>query len=143
MLSLAKLKKSGFAKTGRLGLVENGPGVIGAIPTEPGIYLYVLDGKVHYVGKSDKSLRRRILAYARGLGRDLPRRKVHLGILEAFKAAKHIEIYTRVIADNRDFYKDGLPIEYLVGLEAGLIAEINPDWNPFNAAGRARRALGR
>jgi hypothetical protein len=40
----------------------------------------------------------------------------------------------------REEARPGMRIDYLTGLEGGLIEDLQPDWNTFNAAGRARRS---
>jgi len=53
-----------------------------------------------------------------------------------------VEIYTLVIAPEHQFFqRKGLPVAYLIGLEAGLIEYLDQgSWNPSSAAIRAKRA---
>jgi hypothetical protein len=141
MLSLAALRKAGFEQSGLWRRNEVGaPSVAGTIPKLPGVYLFVVDDKVHYVGKADKSLHTRVGAYSRTLRRSKRLRLVHKGIEKALNNGTEISIYTLVVTAQRLVERNGLPVDYLIGLEAGLIEALNPDWNPFNSAGRAKRA---
>jgi hypothetical protein len=139
MLSLAKLRRSKFAKTSILRLSGSRHELSQPIPRESGIYRFVMDRKVRYVGKTD-NLFRRLSGYVSGLNRHLDGREVHRRIEEALKSRKKIKIYTLIVNEHRFFEKSGLPIDYLVGLEAGLIETLKPEWNLFNSAGRAKRA---
>jgi hypothetical protein len=143
MLSLLELKKAGFTKSGAFTLLD---GIVTLtiseqIPDHPGIYLLVVRGKVRYVGKADRSLHHRLTTNERGLRNGSAKRKVHSGILEAINCGKSVAVYILTITKGRFFKRNGLTIDYLVGLEAGLIENlVDPHWNPFNSAGRARRA---
>jgi hypothetical protein len=140
MISLAGLKKAGFEKTGGFSTLKGGPELWREnIPGDPGLYLFVIDEEIYYVGKTQRSLRRRILAYRRALDRDFRRREVHNGLEEALDDGKKVEVYTLIVKAPRHLIIDDLPFDYLVGLEAGLILNLQPDWNSRGTSGRARR----
>jgi hypothetical protein len=141
MLSLAELKKAGFKKSATFELLEGNVTLSGSLPNDPGIYLFVIGGEVRYVGKTDRSLHSRLRAYEKRLRKDLPRRQVHEGILGSIERKEIVDVYTLTITGRRFFQRDSLPVDYLVGLEAGLIENLDhPHWNPFNSVGRAKRA---
>ena len=142
MLSLKELKKAGFTKSGIFHSVDDAVKLTGDIQKHPGIYLLVVGGKIRYVGKTERPISSRLKAYENGLGKDISRRIVHTGILESIKK-NNVEIYTLRIDERERFFSasGGLPVDYLVGLEAGLIENLGDElWNPSGAAGRAKRA---
>jgi hypothetical protein len=66
--------------------------------------------------------------------------------LETIEARETVKIYTFVIEAKKQFFtRRGLSVDYLVGLEAGLIERLDDGhWNPFGSAVRAKRArIGR
>jgi hypothetical protein len=93
MLSLRELKKAGFAKSGIFHRLDGAVRLTGEIPKQSGIYLLVIGGKIRYVGKTER-LSSRLRAYENGLGKDLPRRIVHTGILKSVGDKSDVEIYT-------------------------------------------------
>lgn len=145
MLLLKELKQAGFTKSGAFSLLDGKVTLFGSerLADDPGIYLFVVGGKVRYVGKADSSLRRRLKTHERGLRNKSARRKVHDGVRETFEHGKSVSVYSLTITKDRFFKRNGLPVDYLVGLESGLIENLNePHWNPFNSAGRSiRRTL--
>jgi hypothetical protein len=142
MLPLAELRKAGFTKSGAFCGVDRTVNLRGTFPHEPGIYLFVIGRKVRYVGKTERSLRSRLLAYEKGLRKDLPRRPVHTAILNTIAEDKDVEIYTLSVSGRTQFFRrKGLPVDYLIGLESGLIENLEKgDLHPFNTAVRAKRA---
>jgi hypothetical protein len=141
-VSLAELKQAGFKRSGAFICVGGKVALSDKnLPDNSGIYLLVVRGKVRYVGKADRSLRNRLKVHARGLLNGSAKCKVHSGIRETIKSGKSIVIYSMAITKRRRFFKrKGLQVDYLVGLEAGIIEHLDePHWNPFNSAARARR----
>ncbi len=113
----------------------------GVIPDQPGVYLLLIGRGVKYVGKSERSLRRRLRGYENGLRKRLVKRPVHEGILKTLDDGKNVDIYTLTFTIKQQlFYRKGLPVNYLVGVEAGLIDNLDDGhWNPFASAVRAKR----
>ena len=140
MLSLRALRKAGFKKCAAWSLDDSGkPQVLGSLPPEPGVYLFVVGSKIHYVGKADDSLQKRLRRYAGAMRRDERSRPVHKGIDKELASGRCVDIYAFPQA-NRLHQQKGLPLDLVVGLEAGLIETLDPDWNPYNSKGRKKRA---
>jgi hypothetical protein len=68
-------------------------------------------------------------------------RPVHKGIRDALKKGDEVTVFTPDLKGPRLIQSEGMPLDRLVGIEAGLIETINPHWNPFNSAGRKRRTI--
>ena len=127
---LDRLKAGGFTNSGtwkRSG--QEPPHCEGPIPSEPGVYVFVQGGRIRYVGAAQKRLSSRIKSYERRQRDQSSNRPVHVALTKAVTKTEVVEVYTRVITPPIQVTFDGLPIDYLVGLEAGLIEEFKPAWN--------------
>jgi hypothetical protein len=141
-LTLADLVNAGFVQTATC--EADGPGGLHLdrdIPKEPGVYLFVVDDAVNDVGVAREGLARRVGHYARALRRATRLRAVHHGIKHRASRGHAAELYTLVVKPRWD--TTWLPVDRLLGLESGLIEALNPGWNPFNLAGRTKRASPR
>jgi hypothetical protein len=106
------------------------------VPKAPGVYLFIAGGIVKYVGSAQKSLHARMKSYERRQ-RDqkltllVPQstRPIHRELGKAIDGHKAVEVHTLVIPNPLQDGVDGLPIDYAIGLEAGLIQAVNPAWN--------------
>jgi hypothetical protein len=114
--------------SGRLRLNRN-------VPKGPGVYLFVVDDIVRYVGVGER-LSIRVGSYARTLHRaTLTRpvqypnriRSVHRGIKALVDSNQSVELYTLAVEPRWE--TSWLPIDRLKGLESGLIAALKPQWN--------------
>ena len=141
MLSLDELRAAGFERCGTWTLEGEQIDVLGDLPRNPGVYLFVVRRKVRYVGKADGPLRKRISRYRRTMQKGDRPRSVHEGIEAALDSGKRVHIYTFRLATRKPHYRKGLPYDLLTGLEAGLIEILNPKWNQFNSKGRERRRM--
>jgi len=144
VLSLKDLKNAGFKKCALWRLGEDNSTFLeveSEIPNKPGIYLFVVAKIVRYVGKADNTLDGRVHHYVRAMRRDKRLRPVHKGILDALKKGDKVTVFTLDLKQPRIIRYKGMPLDRLVGIEAGLIEKINPDWNTFNSAGRKRRTI--
>lgn len=101
----------------------------GDVPAQPGVYLFVIGGKIYYVGSAVSSLRSRMASYRRRQNGGLPSRPVHIELSKALDEGKLVEVFTLVIPEPIEVGREGLPVDYAIGLEAGLIRTLNPPWN--------------
>ena len=100
------------------------------MPTSPGVYLFIVGGVVQYVGSAQKSLHSRMRSYERRQRDPKSNRPVHTALRKAIGGSLPVEVHTLVIDQPaRTCVLGGLPIDYAVGLEAGLIEAIDPAWN--------------
>jgi hypothetical protein len=131
-LTLSTLKKRGFIRAGFWALnKQQKPGLVPILPEKlemPGIYLFVVSNKINYVGRSRSSINSRLKRYDYAFQHRPPRRTVDKEIIKALKQ-QEVDIYIRVLAENSISYRNGLPFDFLEGLEAGLIIETGCGWN--------------
>ena len=103
-------------------------------PVEAGVYAFVVDGLVKYVGLTQTGLRTRMDHYRRGHEGQRTSARV-----KALIAGKKVSV---LIATPEPLKKplewNGLPINAAAGLEAGLIRRIRPEWNMLGAGARRR-----
>ncbi len=104
-----------------------------------GIYVFVAQEKVHYVGESERRLSLRLEEYASKLKTGRSFRKVHKGLMSC-KHKETVQILVYPLKGARLVWHDGLPIDRLLGLECGLIEALDPSWNPKGSVLRAARA---
>jgi hypothetical protein len=100
-------------------------------PTEPGIYAFVVDDTVVYVGVTTSGLRTRLNQYRRGHEKQLTSARVNGLIKKTLSSGKQVKI---LVATPPSSEWNGLPVDVAAGLEAGLISMIRPPWNIRGAA---------
>jgi hypothetical protein len=130
-----QLIKAGFRRVGawRRDELTGSIQFVGAtpLPREAGVYAYAVGGVVKYVGSAQRGLRKRLRHYE--ISKTL---KTAMGIREKVLAVladgADVEVFT-VIPPPATF--NGLPVDMVLGLEAGLIRSWRPVWN--------RRGIGR
>ena len=117
----------GFVSIGRW-RVENGEAVFaGEAPKERGVYAFIFNGEVVYVGCAQDGLSSRMRSYRRNQLRQESRRPVHAAVAEAIWNAREIEVLA--IRGPDDISWNGMPIDVIAGLEEGLIRRLSPIWN--------------
>jgi hypothetical protein len=96
----------------------------------PTVYVFVLNGEVVYVGKTETCLRSRMSGYRNGKATQRTNIRIRGRILEELKAAgSHVEVFA-VSPEPSAWH--GLPVFTVAGLEAGLIYHMKPIWNLLN-----------
>ena len=102
-------------------------------PTAPGVYAFVVDGWVRYLGLTQTGLRTRMsLTYRRGHVRQKTSARVKGLIKAALAEGKQVKVLVAVPEEDSQW--NGLPINIAAGLEAGLIRMIHPEWNILGAS---------
>lgn len=99
-------------------------------PDTPGIYAFVLDDIVVYVGLSQRGLKTRFDQYRRGHLKQRTSARVKQLIASALANGQQIKV---IVAMPPAQEWNGLPINTAAGLEAGLIQMIRPEWNILGA----------
>lgn len=95
-------------------------------PLIPGVYAFVLDNAVVYVGLTLRGLRGRMDQYRRGN----PRQKTSARVNGLVKGSLAVGKRVRVLAATPEPSEwKGLPVNLAAGLEVGLIQAIRPEWN--------------
>ena len=100
-------------------------------PNDPGVYAFILEGVIVYVGLTQTGLRTRLDHYRRGHERQRTSRRVKGLIATALSEKKRVEV---LIAIPPALDWNGLPINTAAGLEMGLIKSIKPVWNILGAS---------
>lgn len=121
------LTAAGFERLGTW--VADGAGGIGldtSAPRDAGVYVFVVDGLIKYIGVSRAGIRSRMSNYRLGQAGQKTSARVNQIIKEYVTAGTVVEIY---IAMPPALEWNGLPVITAAGLEAGLIKMIQPPWN--------------
>ena len=95
-------------------------------PTAPGVYAFVVDDIVVYVGLTLNSLRTRFDQYRYGHEGQKTSARINDRIAQTLQAGKPVKV---LIATPEPMEWQNLPVNTAAGLEAGLIALIRPSWN--------------
>jgi hypothetical protein len=95
-------------------------------PTGAGVYAFVVDGIVKYVGLTRFGLRTRLGHYVYGHKGQKTSARIKGLILDALRAGDSVEV---LIAQPPELEWKGLPVDGPAGLETGLIRLIKPEWN--------------
>jgi hypothetical protein len=122
-----ELLDAGFHNVGEWRLLADGEFELSApAPNEPGVYVFVVNGGVHYVGLTLTTLHRRLGQYRRGHVRQRTSARVKALIKAALVIGQRVEV---LVATPDAQTWNGLPVNTAAGLEAGLIRRILPVWN--------------
>jgi hypothetical protein len=95
-------------------------------PRVPGVYAFVVDDVVVYVGLTKSGLHRRFEQYRRGHKRQRTRARFNDRIASTLAAAKRVKV---LVASPEPSEWNGLPVDTAAGLEERLIERIGPIWN--------------
>jgi hypothetical protein len=124
---VADLTRAGFVRIGEWRRTESGEGLRleGEAERLAGVYAYVVDGEVRYVGSAQRGLHTRFRRYIatktmRTSGR------IKGKIIECLKKGSLVEVFT---FSPPAFDWRGLPIDLVAGLEEGLIRSMRDLWN--------------
>ena len=133
---LARLIEAGFGLAGTWALKDGIASCMGNFPDIAGVYVFIANGKICYVGSAQHSLQKRMLSYQRRQANRSSSRPVHASLTDALASGSEVKVYILAIAPVIEVGSHGLPINYLIGLEAGLIEKLDPTWNR-----RGRKAI--
>lgn len=95
-------------------------------PLQAGVYSFVVDDIVMYVGLTNNNLRTRFDQYRRGHEGQRTSARVNKLIAKALFEGKRVKV---LIAIPEPVEWHGLPVNTAAGLEGGLIEMIQPAWN--------------
>lgn len=116
----------GFALLGTWIASETGIGLSAPAPRDPGVYAFVINGLVKYVGLTKSGFHRRMYHYQKPGATQSTSIRINHIIAEHVGAGTVVEVY---IAVPPALEWNGLPVHSAAGLEAGLIELIQPPWN--------------
>jgi hypothetical protein len=95
-------------------------------PAAPGVYAFVVDDIVVYVGLTLSGLKTRFDQYRRGHKGQRTSSRIHERIAQSLREGKKVMVL--VATPEPTEWRD-LPVNTAAGLEAGLIEMIRPSWN--------------
>jgi hypothetical protein len=95
-------------------------------PNEPGVYAFVVDDIVVYVGLTLSGLKTRLDQYRRGHKGQKTSSRINGRISETLRGGKKVKV---LVATPEPSEWQELPVNTAAGLEAGLIEMIRPSWN--------------
>jgi hypothetical protein len=121
------LLEAGFCVGGDWKLNADGAiSFTGRLPDDPGVYAFVLDEVVVYVGVTLRSLPGRMRQYRRGDPRQRTSARINGRIRLALESN---QVLKDLFATPNHSDWNGLPVSTASGLEVGLIQAIRPEWN--------------
>lgn len=95
-------------------------------PALPGVYAFVVDDIVVYVGLTLSGLKTRFDQYRRGHKGQRTSSRINGRISETLRAGKKVKV---LVATPEPSEWQELPVNTAAGLEVGLIEMIRPSWN--------------
>jgi hypothetical protein len=95
-------------------------------PTLPGVYAFIVDDVVVYVGLTLSALKTRFDQYRRGHKGQRTSSRINGRIAETLKSGKKVKV---LVATPEPSEWQELPVNTSAGLEVGLIEMIRPSWN--------------
>lgn len=95
-------------------------------PTLPGVYAFIVDDIVVYVGLTLSALKTRFDQYRRGHKGQRTSSRINGRIAETLKSGKKVKV---LVATPEPSEWQELPVNTSAGLEVGLIQMIRPAWN--------------
>ena len=100
--------------------------LVAEAPAKAGVYAFVVDDAVVYVGLTNKDLRTRFDQYRRGHAGQRTNARVNGLIARALAEGRQIKV---LVATPDALEWNRLPVNTAAGLEAALIEKIRPAWN--------------
>ena len=95
-------------------------------PAVPGVYAFVVDDVVVYVGLTLSGLKTRLDQYRRGHKGQRTSSRINERISQTLREGKKVRV---LVATPEPSEWQELPVNTAAGLEAGLIEMIRPSWN--------------
>lgn len=138
-MTLQALMDAGFERIGNWHLVDEGAGIRlnGNAAREAGVYAYVVDGVIHYIGSAQRGLHVRFRRYATTKTLRTSSR-IRSNIIACLKEGKAVEVYA---LQPQAMQWRNLPVDLVAGLEEGLIRFVSPAWNRRSNPRRLRSEM--
>lgn len=95
-------------------------------PVAPGVYAFVVDDVIVYVGLTLSGLKTRLDQYRRGNKGQKTSARINSRISRTLQSGKQVKV---LVATPEPSEWQDLPVNTAAGLEAGLIEMIRPSWN--------------
>ena len=91
------------------------------------LYAFISDGAVLYVGKTVRSLKKRMYGYQNPVATQSTNIKGNKFIREFVASGRVVEVHA--LPDNGLLYYGGFHVNLAAGLEDSLLAQLKPKWN--------------
>jgi excinuclease UvrABC nuclease subunit len=117
-----ELIAGGFQLYGAFHMTDSKLRIATKLPSKPGVYIFLVNEEVMYVGSTIVNVHGRMNCYLRS---DRSWNVVD-GIFNAINSGKKVEL---LINTQPTTTLNGLPLNVVVGLEQGLIDALSPKWN--------------
>jgi hypothetical protein len=125
-LTRAVLVAAGFVPTAAWVMAGGDLAMRGDLPTAKGVYAFVRDETILYVGVANIGLAQRLYFYRKPGKTQTTSIRIRQRLLDELKAVAYIAIYT---AQPDDLTWNGLPVSGATGLEHALIDRFALAWN--------------
>jgi hypothetical protein len=96
-------------------------------PKKPGVYAFVVDGEIRYIGSAQRGLHERLGHYQTTQGRYTAAR-VRAEVLKVIMGGKKVEVFT-YMPNQTTIIKNNLPVDLVAGIETALLRKFKPTWN--------------
>ncbi len=125
--AVTDLERSGFMRVGNWRLTAAGDGIVldGKAERIAGVYAYVVDGVIHYVGSAQRGLHTRFRRYVTSQTMRTSMR-IRGEIVGFLAQGRIVEVF---VLSPPAFEWRGLPVDLVAGLEEGLIRSMRPIGN--------------
>jgi hypothetical protein len=120
------LKDAGFVTIGEWSLKSDGIQLDGSVPTRPGVYAHVVDGNIVYIGVATMGLKKRLYFYSNPGKSQTTSIRLKKLIRTELETGRRVEV---LAASPEPGTWNGLPVDFVTGLETGLIRMLQPEWN--------------
>ena len=125
-LDAETLRRAGFQEAAAWALNTQGIELVRDIPKYPGVYAFVSDGEVLYVGSASRSLKQRLYGYAKPGSDQKTNIRINETILRTLRSGNEVTVWIAIPGDSS---WNGLPVDLSLGLEQGLINTYRLPWN--------------
>ena len=120
------LLDAGFKQFGNWEVRDGNIYLAGDIPIEPAVYAHVTDEHVFYIGSATTGLKKRLYFYQRPGVTQRTSIRINALIKDDLDAGKKVWV---IAAFPEATGWNGLPVDTVTGLEAGLLRKLAPPWN--------------
>ena len=108
-------------------------------PKQPGVYAFAVDGEVCYVGSAKHGIAKRLRRLEINKDKKSLAYRLRTLIRKALKSGSEVTVLTFVVL--KPIQWKGLPVDLILGIETGLIHELDPQWN-LRERGASRKQKG-
>jgi hypothetical protein len=131
LLMATELIAGGFKLSAHWTLSDSGQLILDRpVPKEVGVYAFVKENAVLYVGVATMGLAKRLYFYAKPGATQRTSQRLNEILKKELEVVPHIDVYTALPPD---FEWNGLPVHGSAGLELGLIKKYDLRWNVRSA----------